>query len=89
MIIKIEAYANGGHANQTTNPGFVPEGWAIVPDNLEIPETFPFVDVKVEEQEGVMVVIEMTPGTVPEPETEPEAEPTTDELLNIILGVHE
>ena len=88
MIIKIKAYENGSHANQSTNPGFVPEGWAIVPDNIKIPETFPFVDIKVEEQDGVMVVVKMTPGIVPEPE-EIKPEPTTEELLNIILGVHE
>ena len=37
----------------------------------------------------IKVVSKWTPGTLPEQEPEPEPEPTTEELLNIILGVDE
>ena len=47
-IIEIEALENGAHRNQdgvTT----CPDGWAIIPEDMEIPETFPFVDIEVEQ----------------------------------------
>ena len=82
MIIKIEAYNNGSHANQSTTPRVIPEGWAVVPDGLDIPDTFPFVNIEVKDG----VVVNMTAGVVPPiPEVEPEA--TVDELIDIMLGV--
>lgn len=47
IIIKIEPFENGAHDNQTWN-GEVPEGWAAIPDDMEIPEAFPFIDIEVE-----------------------------------------
>ena len=46
-IVQIAPQSNGAHANQTTvNPlPEIPEGWAVVPEGLEIPDTFPFVDI--------------------------------------------
>lgn len=75
MIIKIEAYENGGHANQSTTPKVIPDGWAIVPPEIVIPETFPFVNIEVEGQR----VTAMTAGVVPEPEPIPEP----DEYLTV------
>ena len=71
-IIKIVPHTNGAHANQTTMTPLpeIPEGWAVVPEGMEIPDTFPFVGIEVEGQ----VVTVMTPSVVPEPETEPSAE---------------
>lgn len=85
LIIEIAALDNGAHRNQTCH-GIVPEGWAIIPDEMELPDTFPFVDIEVE---GVFVV-SMTAREIPEPEPEPEQprEPTTSELLDIMLGVN-
>lgn len=77
MIIRIEAYENGAHANQNAVLKNVPEGWAAVPDGMEIPDTFPFVNVTAENG----VVTGMTAGTVPEPETEPGDAPTELERL--------
>ena len=85
-MIEIVALENGAHRNQTYH-SFLPEGWAIIPRGLEIPDTFPFVDITVEEFEGRAVVATMTPGVVPEPTPEPEREPTADDILNIMLGV--
>lgn len=85
-IIEIIALENGAHRNQTYH-GYLPDGWAIIPEGLEIPDTFPFVDITVEEFEGRSVVATMTQGIVPEPTPEPEREPTADDILNIMLGV--
>lgn len=79
-IIKIEAFEDGGHANQTTSAKVpVPSGWAIIPDTMEIPETFPFVSLEVDGK----YVTKMTAGEVP---PAPPEEPSAEEILNIILG---
>lgn len=85
-IIEIKAFDNGGHRNQTSDFTFVPEGWAVIPDDMET-ENFPFGKIKVEEIDGVMTVTKWTPGTLPEPEPMSEPEPTTDDVLNTLLGV--
>ena len=84
-IIEITALDNGAHRNQTGTFRTIPEGWAMIPDSMEIPDTFPFVDIEVNGQ----TVTSMTAGIVPEPEPEPEPEPTDTEVLNTLLGVSE
>lgn len=65
-IIEIQPQSNGAHRNQTIQGGMAcPRGWAIIPENMPIPETFPFVTLTVEGQ----TVTGMEPGVVPEPET--------------------
>ena len=77
-IVEIQALDNGAHRNQTVSGAFaVPDGWAEIPADVSIPETFPFVDLEVEGQR----VVSMTAGVVPEPEPEPEPEPTETEQL--------
>lgn len=72
MIIKIEAYGNGAHANQSTVPRVIPEGWAVVPNHIEIPDTFPFVEIEVSNG----VVTKMMRGMVPEASvSEPDISP--------------
>ena len=71
QIIEITALPNGAHRNQEGTFRTIPEGWAVVPEEMEIPETFPFVDIEAE----VGVVTSMTAGTVPEPEPKPEPKP--------------
>lgn len=64
-IVEIESGANGAHRNQTISGVVaVPDGWAVIPDGMELPDTFPFVDILVEGQ----VVTSVTAGVVPEPE---------------------
>lgn len=82
-IIEIAALDNGAHRNQEGTFRTIPAGWAMIPDSMEIPDTFPFVDIQVEGQ----TVTAMTAGVVPEPEPEPEPEPTDTEVLNTLLGV--
>lgn len=89
-IIKIEQNANGSHADQMGVGIGIPEGWAIVPEGLSLPDTYPFVNIEVEEiiettvgengeqiqvPSGVYMVTAVTAGVVPEPEPEPEPEP--------------
>ena len=86
-IIEIKALENGGHRNQTIDGVIsVPEGFAVIPDDMETPN-FPFGEVEVEEIGGVMTVTKWIAGVVPEPEPLPEPKPTSDEVLNALLGV--
>lgn len=80
QIIEIIALENGAHRNQKASyltAANLPEGWAIVPDDMPIPDTFPFVDITVEGN----TVTSMTAGVVPEPEPEPEPGPTAEERI--------
>lgn len=76
-IIEIQALPNGAHRNQTGNFPAIPAGWAVIPEDVPIPETFPFVDLVVEGN----TVVSMTAGVVPEPEPQPEPGPTEMEQL--------
>ena len=76
-IIEIQALSNGAHRNQTTTSTTIPTGWAEIPADVAIPETFPFVGLTVEGSK----VVSMTAGVVPVPEPEPEPEPTETEQL--------
>lgn len=84
-IVKIEAFDNGAHSNQTSNIGFVPEGYAVIPDDMET-ENFPFGEVEAEEIDGVMTVTKWTPGEIPEPVEE---EPSPQEDMDAMLVDHE
>lgn len=108
-IIEIEALDNGAHRNQAGDVLIPPKGWAEIPDDMTIPDTFPFVNIEVAEETRykesvryddtigevitekepytVMVVTSMTAGVMPEPAPLPEPEPSTDDVLNILLGV--
>lgn len=86
-IIEIVAQDNGAHRNQEGVFNIIPEGWAVIPFTMEVPETFPFVNIEVEGN----VVTKMTAGVMPEPEPVPEPEPesggeyaTYDELAAAI-----
>lgn len=80
MIIKIEQNANGSHENQSETPKIIPQGWAVVSGNIEIPKTFPFVNLKIENG----VVVEMTAGELPPPAPATDPEPTTEERLTAL-----
>ena len=76
LIVKITAESNGAHDNQGWTGNFIPDGWAAVPDAMEVPGSFPFVDIEVENS----VVTTMTAREVPEPET-PDSKPSAIEQL--------
>lgn len=90
-IIKIEANENGSHNNQESNAilPVIPYGWAVIPDDMSIPDSWPFVNITTEkitvdpevypisegEEDQLLVVKTLTEGIKPEPE--PIVEPTT------------
>lgn len=46
-LIEIQPLSNGAHRNQTVSRQTdIPEGWALIPDDMEIPSSFPFVDIE-------------------------------------------
>lgn len=49
-IIEIKALENGAHRSQTGYLSVIPEGYAIIPDDMTIPDTFPFVNIEVTEE---------------------------------------
>ena len=63
-IIEIAALENGAHRNQEGVFVSIPEGWAVSPFSTAVPDTFPFVDIEVEDG----IVVKMTAGVMPEPE---------------------
>lgn len=86
-LVEIEALSNGAHNNQTCDFEIsIPDGWAVIPDGMEIPDTFPFVNLTVDGQ----TVTSMTAGTIPEPEPEPEPEPTAEDItLDLLAEIEE
>ncbi len=76
-MLEIVALDNGAHRNQTYH-SVLPEGWAVIPDDLTC-ENFPFGEVVAEDVDGVMTVTKWTAGEMPE--AEEAVEPTELELL--------
>lgn len=76
-IIAIKQLENGGHANQTGNLKNIPEGYAVIPDDMETPN-FPFGNLNYRTINGIKTVIKWEPLPIPEPEIFPEAEAITE-----------
>lgn len=72
-IIEIAPLDNGAHRNQTSSMTTVPEGWAILPADMDTPN-FPFGTVTVDDSTPP-VVTSWTAGEMPPPEPEPEPDP--------------
>lgn len=86
-IVEIIKSSGGGHRNQITSQSVnIPEGWAVVPDDM-VCTNFPFGDLIAQKINGVMTVVSWFAGKIPDPEPTPEPEPTTDEILDVLLGV--
>lgn len=68
LYIKIEKNPDGSHSVQ--NGGSLQDGWAYLPTDIRIPDTFPYVNIVVENS----TVVSMTEGE------KIILEPTTDEL---------
>lgn len=86
-MIEIHALDNGAHRNQSYN-GILPEGWALIREDVKTLENFPFGEVTAKEIDGLMTMTTWIPGTMPEPAPEPVAEPTTEKILDAMLGVN-
>lgn len=55
-IVELVALENGAHRNRKTDFDVeVPDGWALVSEDLEIPATFPFVKNLVQDESGVVI----------------------------------
>lgn len=66
-LIKLEPLVNGAHENRNSPwETVVPEGWAIIPSDVPIPDSFPFVDIEVEKIDGIKTVVKMTPREIPQ-----------------------
>lgn len=83
-IIEIQALSNGAHRNQTGTFKTIPDGWAVIPDDMET-ENFPFGEVTAEEIDGVMTVTKWVAGTKPEPIVL-EEEPVSDKSIWDIMA---
>ena len=84
-IIKIQSFTNGAHDNQIGDFSTIPDGWAVIPEDMGTPN-FPFGEVTVEEIDGVMTVTKWVAGTLPE-KVETEQSATIEDVLNTLLGV--
>lgn len=89
-IIEIAALENGAHDNDEREYyKAVPDGWAVIPDTMTIPGTYPFVNITV--KDGVVTSMtanqEAYDAAMAEQEPEAEKEPTTEEILDAMLGV--
>lgn len=62
-IVEIAALPNGAHRNQT-GTNVLPDGWAMIPDEMET-QNFPFGDIVVEEIDNIMTVTRWEPGIIP------------------------
>ena len=82
-IIEIQALSNGAHRNQSGDMSIVPDGWAIIPDNLETPN-FPFGSIVVKVVEETPTVTCWTAGAIQGLEPEPESEPTVEERMTAL-----
>ena len=78
-IIEISKLENGSHRNQEY-PEFspIPKGWAVIPDSIALPSTFPFVHIVVGNVGGVPTVLEMERGVVPDDEPQTQTERTVN-----------
>lgn len=88
IIVEIEKLYNGAHRNQITPLSFIPDGYAVIPDDMDTPN-FPFGEIEYKEIDGVMTVTKWTAGEIPEPAPEPKPEATTDDVLNALIGYEE
>ena len=82
-IIEIVAQPNGAHRNQSGKFSVIPDGWALIPATVPIPDTVPFVGIEVKGK----VVTSMTAGVVPE--TTEEYIPTAQDDIDAMLVDHE
>lgn len=73
-IIEIEQLENGAHRNQQGEFRKVPQGWAVIPGNIIIPSSFPFVDITVEGQ-TVMTMVAREVPEIPEVPDVPDVPP--------------
>ena len=60
-IIEINTLENGSHRNQNGIFDVIPDGWAVIPDNMETPN-FPYGDIEVADEDIIKIEIELIDG---------------------------
>lgn len=89
-IIEIQALDNGAHRNQTGSFTTIPEGWAVIPDNMAIPAIFPFVDITARDGEVTsMTANQEAYDAAQAAASEAEAEPSEEDDTAAMLVDHE
>ena len=87
-IVEIAKTENGGHRNQTGEFKTIPNGWAVIPEGMEL-KNFPFGEVTAKVIDDVMTVTKWKAGTMPEPQPEIETgadqTPTPRDDINAML----
>ena len=66
MFIKIEKNPDGSHAYQVG--GYLENGWAVIPSEMILPTSFPYVDIEVDENNIVVSMIEGEETLIEEPD---------------------
>lgn len=79
-MIEIVPLENGAHRNQSGRMKTVPDGWAILPEDMETPN-FPFGDITVDDTRSPPVVTSWTPLPIPEDAPTTDIAPTELEQL--------
>lgn len=80
-IIEIQANELGGHDNQFSSVDIpVPGGWVIIPDEMELPYSFPFVTFHY--RKGI--VTDMSPLPIPAPPPPVPEKDVWDEIADAI-----
>ena len=88
-IVEIKALENGSHRNQTGHFKSIPEGYAVVPDDMSL-ENFPFGKLNYRTVKGVKTVTGWEASPIPEtPETNETPLPTFEERLSKIEALFE
>lgn len=87
-IVEIKPLSNGAHRNQDSTFDILPDGWAIIPKDMEL-ANFPFGDVTVDEIDNIMTVTSWTPGIIPDPDPEPEKQPSAIDDIESLVVDHE
>ncbi len=70
-LIEIKPLSNGAHRNQTGDFVAIPEGYAVIPEEMETPN-FPFGTITTEEIDGIMTVTSWIAGEILEIEQPPQ-----------------
>lgn len=88
-IIEIIPLDNGAHRNQTTRgPIPLPDGWALVPDDMLPLENYPFGEAVVDDISGIPTVTGWTPLPIPESPPDPDPQPTEFDHLRADVDFH-
>lgn len=69
QIIEIKTLENGAHRNQIGDFEIIPEGYAVIPDNMDTPN-FPFGQITTKKIGGIVTVTKWVAGTMPDVEEE-------------------